>query len=89
MTSSADKRPAETALTLAVMWGLLGCSGIALADDEDVPDMEFLEYLGSWEESDEDWVLFTDVDVEQVASDEKRTDPAKEGKESVESDNES
>ena len=89
MTSSVDKKQAETALKVAVVWGLLGCSGFAVADDEAIPDMEFLEYLGSWEESDEDWVLFTEVDVEQVASEEKRTDPAQESEESVESDNES
>ena len=76
MTSSASKKQAETALKVAVVWGLLGCSAIACADDEAIPDMEFLEYLGSWEESDEDWVLLTETDVEQVASEKKRTDPA-------------
>ena len=34
----------------------------ALADEEEeVTDMEFLEYLGSWEESDEEWQLLEDV----------------------------
>ncbi len=34
------------------------------AEDADaVPDMEFLEYLGSWEESDEEWMLFAGEDV--------------------------
>ena len=35
----------------------------AWADDEEEPvtDMEFLEYLGSWEESDEEWQLLDDL----------------------------
>ncbi len=34
----------------------------ALADEEEeVTDMEFLEYLGSWDESDEEWQLLEDV----------------------------
>jgi hypothetical protein len=36
----------------------LALSAVARAqDDEALPDLEFLEYLGSWEESDEDWVV--------------------------------
>ncbi len=35
----------------------------ALADDEEeaVTDMEFLEYLGSWEGSDEEWQVLDEV----------------------------
>lgn len=29
----------------------------AFGQDRDVPDLEFLEYLGSWQESDADWVV--------------------------------
>ena len=54
-----------------------------------MPDMEFLEYLGSWEESDEDWVLLAAEAVEQVASEDKRTDSAAKEEESVENDDES
>ena len=28
-----------------------------------LPEMEFLEYLGMWEESDEDWLLLDEDDV--------------------------
>ena len=86
---SADKRQPEIAFKVAVLWGLFGCSGVVVADDEAMPAMEFLEYLGSWEESDEDWVLLSDVLTEQVASEDKRTDPASKEKESVETDDES
>jgi len=64
---------------------LLGCSTMLAADDE-IPDAEFLEYLGLWAESDEDWLLF----IRPVAADtEERTDPAPEGEESTEKTDES
>lgn len=86
MATSADKP--DFVLGVAVLWGLFGCSGVVMADDEQ-PDMEFLEYLGSWEESDEDWLLFDLRDGDAVLADEKqRIDPAPEGKESTESDDE-
>ena len=88
-TLSAEKRQAEAAFKVAVLWGLLACSGTVAADDEVMPDMEFLEYLGLWEESDEDWVLLAAEAVEQVASEDKRTDPASKKEESVENDDES
>jgi len=50
--------------------------------------MEFLEYLGSWEESDEDWVVLAAEAVERVAAEDKRTDPAAIDEESVETDDE-
>lgn len=87
MATSADKP--DYLLSVAVLWGLFGCSSIAVAEDEQ-PDMEFLEYLGSWEESDEDWLLFDVRDSEAVVADEKeRSDRAPSGKESTESDDES
>lgn len=63
---------------------LLGC-GTAQADEE-VPDAEFLEYLGLWAESDEDWLLFNKP---FTADTEERTDPAPEGEESTEKTDES
>jgi hypothetical protein len=86
---SVDRRQPEVAFKVAVLWGLLGCSGIVAADDDVMPDVEFLEYLGSWEESDEDWVLFSEVAAEQLASEDERTDPASKDKASVETDDES
>ena len=88
-TLSAEKRQAEAVFKVAVLWGLFACSGTVAADDEVMPDMEFLEYLGSWEESDEDWVLLAAEAVEQVATEDKRTDPASKEEESVENDDES
>jgi hypothetical protein len=64
---------------------LLGCSVVLAAEDE-IPDAEFLEYLGLWEESDEDWLLF---DEPITADAEERSDPVPEGKESTEKTDES
>jgi len=87
MATSADKP--DYVLSVAVLWGLFGCSSVVVADDEQ-PDMEFLEYLGSWQESDEDWLLFNDPDREAVVADEiKRSEPVPQGKESTETDDES
>ncbi len=87
MAMSADKP--DYVLSVAVLCGLIGCSGVVMAEDEQ-PDMEFLEYLGSWEGSDEDWLLFDVIDNEVAAVDKKkRTDPAPGGKESTETDDES
>jgi len=64
---------------------LLGCS-LVLAADEEIPDPDFLEYLGLWEESDEDWLIF---DETVTADAEERSDPVPEGKESTEKTDES
>jgi len=64
---------------------LLAC-GVVLAADEEVPDPEFLEYLGLWEESDEDWLIF---DEPVTADTDERSDPAPEGEESTEKTDES
>jgi hypothetical protein len=64
---------------------LLGCS-VVLAADEEVPDPEFLEYLGLWEESDEDWLTFEEP---VTAETDERSDPAPEGEESTEKTDES
>ena len=54
----------KIALICAACSAYGGCH--ALADEQEVPDLEFLEYLGSWDESDEDWVLFaSDDDVQE------------------------
>lgn len=66
----------------------LGASIGALAEagEDEVPDREFLEYLGMWEESDEEWLLH---DEEEVTDNDERSDPVPEGKESPETEDES
>ncbi len=61
-----------------------------VAADEELPEIEFIEYLGLWEDSDEDWVLFSDLSIaDNRAKNEERSDPAPEGEESTEKDDES
>jgi len=68
---SANSSQAEQVLKVALLCGLFGSGGVALADDQEVPDLEFLEYLGSWDDSDEDWVLFaSEEDVQEGQRDE-------------------
>ena len=64
---------------------LLG-SGLALAADDPEPEMELLEYLGMWEGTDEDWLIF---DQPRVAETDDAVDSAAEVAESVENDDES
>lgn len=47
--------------------------------------MDFLEYLGMWEESDEDWQL---LDEDTVAENDERSDPVPEGEASTEKEDE-
>jgi hypothetical protein len=61
-------------------------SGFVFAADDEEPDMDFLEYLGMWEESDEEWLILDEV---TLAENEKRSDPALEDEESLEKDDES
>ena len=56
------------------MSGLLGAVSIVQpvqAAEDGLPDLELLEYLGSWEESDEDWLLFND----ETEVDDEDTEP--------------
>lgn len=74
---SANKSQAAAGLKAAVICGLIGGGFPALADDSEVPDLAFLEYLGSWEESDEDWVLFSKEEKDTDSDDKANgTDPA-------------
>ena len=58
----------------------------ALAADEPPPDAEFLEYLGMWEQSDEEWVLQDGI---LTAEDEVRSEIAKDEEEPPENEDES
>ncbi len=41
---------------------VLATGTAAFANDDELPDADFLEYLGSWEDSDEEWLIFEDGD---------------------------
>jgi hypothetical protein len=65
------------------------CLGTGVPAAEEPPtdaDAEFLEYLGMWEESDEEWVLQEGI---LTAEDEIRSDRVKDEEESPEKEDES
>lgn len=77
---------ASDALRCLMCTALLCASATATAEEAELPDMDFLEYLGMWEESDEDWLLLED---DAVVDNEKRIEPVPEGEESMETEDES
>ena len=76
---SASSGQAEKVLKIALLCGLFGHGGVTIADEQEVPDLEFLEYLGSWDESDEDWVLFANDGDEQERPEDENRKPAPQG----------
>ena len=78
---SARSRCRHALLVLA-----LGAAGTALAAETEEPEMEFVEYLGLWEETDEEWLM---VEHQMSLESGERIDPVPEGEESREDDNES
>ena len=72
-------------MSRALLCMMCGVAGTVLAADADEPDMEFLEYLGLWEESDEEWMI---IDRQISLESEERIDPAPQGEESTERDDE-
>ena len=87
---SADSLNADKLMRVAVLWGLIGVTGIVVADEAEAPDLEFLEYLGSWEESDEDWLLLAAEAVDKKESEETidESEPAPNGEKLAELDDE-
>ena len=88
---SADRRQGGDWRLVAAV-GLLGFGGAVQAEETDTaPDLDFLEYLGSWESSDEDWVLLADAeateDTERKRDDEEVAQP--DGEQLAELDDES
>lgn len=62
---------------------LLLAAGSAMAEDAP-PDGAFLEYLGSWEVTDEDWLMIRRGIRADDDDEDKRSDPVPEGDDSQE-----
>lgn len=80
-----------SAAVKALTCGIALCTSVSsLADtsveEDEIPDADFLEYLGIWEESDDEWLL---LEEEEVAGIEERIDPVPKGEESTEIEDES
>ena len=66
-------------------WLLVAMAFPALAQEEAPPEDDFIEYLGMWDETDEEWLLYEDL----VAEDQdERNDPAPQGEVSTENSDE-
>jgi hypothetical protein len=73
---------AKGVLGLSLGCALLAGGAQAIAEDaEALPDEAFLEYLGMWEESEEDWLMFEES-VADTSEELNRSLP--QGEESVE-----
>ena len=76
---------AERHVALLVCGLCLGAVAVAEEQTEPAPDVEFLEYLGMWDQTDEDWQL---LDEDETAVAKERSEPAPEGEASTETEDE-
>ena len=65
----------------ALLGTVLGCGSLVLAADDEIPEMDFVEYLGMWDGSDEDWLI---LDEPTAAGTDERTEPVPKGDVSAE-----
>lgn len=50
----------------------LGVASAAGAQESEAPDVEFLEYLGSWQETDEEWLIVAEWEDEDEGVQDER-----------------
>jgi len=79
------RNPGACAAPVAL--ALLLVAAPAVADDVQ-PDGAFLEYLGGWEGTDEDWLMLRRGMSAYDGNDNERSDPVPDGNESQEHDDE-
>lgn len=80
----------KTYWPIALACSLLGYGALVGAEEDEAPDIEFLEYLGSWEESDEDWLIVERAgDARREVEEAAQSDTVPEHKESPERQDES
>jgi hypothetical protein len=74
-------------LVVALLWASTGILAETEpeTEDEETPDLEFLEFLGIWDEDDYEWLLPQD---EGLADSDERADPVAKGEESTETEDE-
>ena len=60
----------DRVLLLTLLLGSVFAGQGACASDGEAPDSDFLEYLGSWEEGDEEWLTLAEwLNIPENASD--------------------
>jgi hypothetical protein len=76
----------------AIAWllcGVLAGTAATAEEQDEVPDAEFIEYLGIWGETDEDWMLLDEAWAADLEETDKRNEPAPDGEDSSEKADES
>jgi hypothetical protein len=53
-------------LIVALVAGVWTAGVQADEQEDEIPDLEFLEYLGSWQESDEEWLIVSEWEEDRV-----------------------
>jgi hypothetical protein len=54
---------------LMLLAAVAGFAGAVVAQDDE-PELSFLEYLGSWQEGDDEWLIVADLEEELEDKDE-------------------
>ena len=77
-----------TRLRLVVLAVAAGFTAVAVAQEDDGPDLSFLEYLGSWEDGDEEWVLAAELEseIDELSESLKQDDQARDAEDAGEAD---
>jgi len=70
---------------LILLAAAAGLAASAAAQEDGVPDLSFLEYLGSWQESDEEWLLIAAMEGE-LETDQQAVETEEDGEEADETD---
>lgn len=77
---SAKRNPPLGAWPVLMLAGLAGVGHAQTDENADEADIEFLEYLGSWEDSEEDWLIFAgDRETRDDSDDEEKEETAPDG----------
>lgn len=63
---------------VAVAW--LGLAAASVGQESQAPELDFLEYLGSWQDTDEEWLIVAEWEDEDIDEQDKARKPEPERK---------
>jgi len=64
---------------LVIALGGICFSGAVQAQESDAPDLDFLEYLGSWQAEDDEWLVIEEWQKDNAGKDEEQDSNEGEG----------
>jgi hypothetical protein len=77
---SAKRNRRLGAWPVLMLAGFVGAGHAQTDENADEADIEFLEYLGSWEDGEEDWLIFVgDRETRDESDDEENEETAPDG----------